>query len=134
MIFKLETKQETIVIFTFHIVATCMELFKTSDSIGAWQYPEATMFSIGAVPLFAGFMYSAVGSYFARSWRLFRVRFKNYPPFWTTVLLAVLIYANFFTHHYTVDIRYWLFVMTGILFGRTWLFHTVSEKERKIPL
>ena len=46
MIFKLETKGETLMIFVFHLVATCMELFKTSDAIGSWVYPGESFFQI----------------------------------------------------------------------------------------
>ncbi len=73
LIFKLETLREAKVIAVFHVVGTVMELFKTS--VGSWQYPEAGVLHIGAVPLFSGFMYAAVGSYIARIWRIFRIRF-----------------------------------------------------------
>ncbi len=69
--FRLETLREALVIVVFHLVATVMELFKTSDAIGSWVYPEEFIFGIGNVPLFTGFMYSAVGSYIARIWRIF---------------------------------------------------------------
>lgn len=62
LITKLETPREAIVIVVFHVVATIMELFKTSDGIGSWSYPDEFVFGIANVPLFAGFMYSAVGS------------------------------------------------------------------------
>ena len=53
---RLETLRESMVIVVFHITATIMELFKTSDAIGSWQYPEAYLFGIANVPLFTGFM------------------------------------------------------------------------------
>ena len=37
---RLETPREAVVIVVFHLVATVMELFKTSDAIGSWVYPE----------------------------------------------------------------------------------------------
>ena len=43
------------------------------------------------VPLFAGFMYSAVGSYIARCWRIFKFYFTDYPPFIYTALLEPLL-------------------------------------------
>ena len=67
--FRLETWREARVILIFHVVGTVMELFKTSA--GSWVYPEASLLHIGAVPLFSGFMYAAVGSYIARVWRIF---------------------------------------------------------------
>ena len=95
---KFERIEEAKVILIFHVVATVMELFKTAK--GSWVYPEANVIRIAGVPLFSGFLYSAVGSYIARCWRLFDFRFSNYPdPRWTWGL-ALLIYVNFFTHHY----------------------------------
>ena len=46
------------------------------------------------MPLFSGFMYAAIGSYIARAWRLFEIRFETYPPLWGPWLLAVLSYVN----------------------------------------
>jgi uncharacterized membrane protein YoaT (DUF817 family) len=130
--FKMERIEEAKVIFIFHIVATIMELFKTAK--GSWLYPEASLIRIAGVPLFSGFMYSAVGSYIARCWRLFDFRFSNYPPIWTTWLLAALIYVNFFTHHYVVDLRYGLFAFAALIFGRTVIHFTIDTVPRRMPL
>lgn len=129
---RLETPSEAVVILIFHVVGTAMEVFKTSA--GSWIYPEENFFRIGGVPLFSGFMYSAVGSYIARCWRLFDFRFSNYPPAWTTWLLAVLIYVNFFTHHYMVDLRYGLFAFAALIWGRTVIHFTIDEVPRRMPL
>lgn len=93
---RLETWREASVILIFHAVGTAMELFKTS--VGSWAYPEASLFHIGAVPLFSGFMYASVGSYLARVSRIFDMRYTAYPPLWATMLLAGAIYSNFFAH------------------------------------
>jgi uncharacterized membrane protein YoaT (DUF817 family) len=85
---KLETLRESLVIIVFHAVATIMELFKTSDDIGSWKYPEEYFFGIGNVPLFTGFMYSAVGSYLARVWRIFEFEYSHYPKKIFTVILV----------------------------------------------
>ena len=54
--FRLEHKDEVVVIFAFHILATAMEWFKTSPAIGSWSYPdEGVIFRIYQVPMFAGF-------------------------------------------------------------------------------
>jgi hypothetical protein len=82
----LETLEEAKVILVFHITGTIMELFKTAH--GSWIYPEASYLRIGAVPLFSGFMYAAVGSYLARVWRIFDFRFDRFPPLWLQGLLA----------------------------------------------
>ena len=72
---KLETPDEAKVILIFHIVGTAMEIFKTGA--GAWRYPEDSLIRIGGVPLFSGFMYSTVGSYISRVWRIFDMRFTG---------------------------------------------------------
>lgn len=130
---KMESRREVMIIFGFHIIATVMELFKTSDSIGSWSYPEPAVIQLLTVPLFAGFMYSAVGSYIARSWRLFSLRFTNYPNMIYTYILATAIYINFFTHHFIFDLRYIIFVAVAVLYFKTTIHFTVI-KERKMPM
>lgn len=103
----------------FHIIAMGMEIFKTHPSIGSWSYPETAILSIMGVPLFAGFMYSAVGSYIARVWRIFWFRYTSYPNRMATILLALAIYVNFFTHHFIMDFRYIILIVTLFLFGKT---------------
>lgn len=130
--FKLETPREALVILIFHVVGTVMELFKTTA--GSWVYPEASVLHIGAVPLFSGFMYAAVGSYIARVWRIFDFRFSHYPPRWATWLLAIAVYVNFFAHHWTVDIRYTLFAGAVLLFWRTRIWFLNWREHRWMPL
>lgn len=130
--FRLETLREARVILIFHVVGTVMELFKTQA--GSWTYPEASVLHISAVPLFSGFMYAAVGSYIARVWRIFDFRFSHYPPAWITWLLAAAIYANFFTHHFTIDIRWGLFVATAAIFWRTRVHFRNWRAHRWMPL
>jgi uncharacterized membrane protein YoaT (DUF817 family) len=130
--FKFERIDEAQVILIFHIVATVMELFKTAK--GSWVYPEANVIRIAGVPLFSGFLYSAVGSYIARCWRLFDFRFSNYPDVRWTWVLALLIYVNFFTHHYVIDLRYPIFVLAAVIYGRTVIQFTVDRVPRRMPL
>lgn len=133
--FRLEHRDEVVVILAFHLLATLMEWFKTSPGIGSWQYPEeGAIFRVYRVPLFAGFLYAAVGSYLARSWRLFDLRFTGYPPVWLTVVLALLAYVNFFTHHFTVDIRWLLIGASVILFGRCRVSFQTGSRRRSMPL
>ncbi len=129
---KFERIEEAKVILIFHVVATIMELFKTAK--GSWVYPDANVIRIAGVPLFSGFLYSAVGSYIARCWRLFDFRFSNYPDARWTWLLALLIYANFFTHHYIIDARWALFAMAAAIYGRTMIHFTVDRVPRRMPL
>lgn len=130
--FRLETWDEARVILAFHIVGTVMEIFKTA--VGSWVYPEDALLRIGGVPLFSGFMYAAVGSYIARIWRIFDFRFTAYPPLWTSWVIAIAIYANFFAHHYLPDIRYFLFAAIAVLFWRTHIHFTVWREPRWMPL
>jgi uncharacterized membrane protein YoaT (DUF817 family) len=129
---KFERIEEAKVILIFHVVATVMELFKTAK--GSWIYPDANVIRIAGVPLFSGFLYSAVGSYIARCWRLFDFRFSNYPDARWTWLLALLIYVNFFTHHYIIDARWALFTIAAAIYGRTMIHFTVDRVPRRMPL
>jgi uncharacterized membrane protein YoaT (DUF817 family) len=128
----LETREEAAVIFLFHVTGTVMEIFKTAA--GSWVYPEPSLLRIAGVPLFTGFMYAAVGSYIARAWRLFDFRFTAHPPLWTTGLLALAIYVNFFTHHYIADMRLALFACAALLFGPCWISFRVWRVHRRMPL
>ncbi|PVM91553.1 DUF817 domain-containing protein [Caulobacter radicis] len=132
ILLKLERWDEAAVIAIFHLVGTAMEIFKTAH--GSWIYPEASVLRIGEVPLFTGFMYACVGSYIARIWRLFDITFIRYPPFWSAHVLAVLIYLNFFTHHYVTDMRLGLFALSALLFGRTWFVFTPDRVQRRMPM
>ena len=132
LVTKLERWDEALVILIFHVVGTAMEVFKTAH--GSWIYPEPSLLRIGGVPLFSGFMYAAIGSYVARAWRLFEIRFENYPPLWGPWLLALLSYINFFSHHYMPDLRWGLFAYSVILFGRASFQFTPDLKPRRMPM
>ena len=102
--------------------------------MGSWSYPEPGLVRIAGVPLFSGFMYASVGSYLARAIRIFDMRFSNYPRFFWTALLAVAIYANFFSHHFLPDVRWLLVACTLVLFGRVRVYFTVDCAQRWMPL
>jgi uncharacterized membrane protein YoaT (DUF817 family) len=130
--FKLETLDEAKVILIYHVVGTIMEVFKTG--VGSWIYPEPSIFHVAGVPLFSGFMYASIGSYIARAWRLFDFRFTHHPPLWSVDLLGLAIYANFFAHHYTSDLRIVLFAAAALLFGRAWIHYRIHHHYRRMPL
>jgi len=132
LVLRLESLDEAKVIAAFHVTGTVMELFKTAH--GSWIYPEDSLLHIGAVPLFTGFMYAAVGSYIARIWRIFDIRFTHYPPPWTTWLLAVAIYVNFFAHHWLPDVRLALFAVTAVLFWRSTFWFKPDREYRPMPV
>ncbi|WP_193106584.1 DUF817 domain-containing protein [Brachybacterium sp. FME24] len=113
---RLEGGRELWVIMLFHLVGTVMEVFKTH--VGSWAYETDGLLRIGAVPLYSGFMYAAVGSYMVRVFRLFDLRFTRYPPLWATILVAAAIYLNFFSHHYLPDARWVLLAAVVLLYLR----------------
>ena len=130
--FRLETGRELVVIVLFHIVGTVMELFQIA--VGSWDYADGGVLHIGAVPLYTGFMYAAVGSYLVRVYRLFDLRFDRWPPRWATAVVAALIYANFFTHHWLPDIRYLLLAAIALLFLRTWMHVRLFRARFRMPV
>ena len=129
---KLETLEEAKVILIYHLVGTAMELFKTE--VGSWIYPEPNFFRIGGVPLFSGFMYSCIGSYICRAWRLFDFEFTAHPRRLALAMLSLAIYVNFFSHHFIIDLRWLLFAWTIWLFSRTRVYFKVWREYRTMPL
>ena len=132
LLFRLETLEEAKIILVFHVVGTVMEIFKTH--VGSWAYPEFCYLNIFGVPMFSGFMYASVGSYIARIWRIFDFRFDRFPPLMLQAILALVVYINFFTNHYTTDIRIGLFIASALLYGPGVLWFKIDEKHRVMPL
>jgi len=129
---RMETWEEAKVILIYHAVGTLMEIFKTS--VGSWIYPEPNIFRIAGVPLFTGFMYSCIGSYICRAWRLFDFRFSHHPPRLGLVALSLAIYANFFTDHFALDFRLVLFAAAAVLLFRTKIHFRIWHAYRAMPL
>jgi len=129
---RLESGRELWVIVLFHVTGTVMELFKTD--VGSWMYEAEGVLRIGAVPLFSGFMYAAVGSYMVRVYRLFDLGFTRYPRRWVTAIVAAAIYANFFTHHWIWDLRWVLLVAVVLLWARTVMYARVWRAVIRMPL
>src|SRR3989344_2642931 len=135
LIFGFERPREFFVIILFHILATGMELFKTNPAVGSWTYPGlgSAIFVFGTVPLFTGFLYSAIGSYISRAFVFLRLSYELFPTYFHLWILATLIYINFFTHHFFYDIRYFLFVYVIIIFFRTKVHFQVYRERRTVP-
>lgn len=132
LISKLETWDEFKVICLFHIIGLGLELYKVH--MGSWSYPEDAFSKVGGVPLYSGFMYASVASYICQSWRRMNLHLYNWPkPFWA-VGISVLIYFNFFTHHFTSDIRWILKCLLLIIFFRTVVTFELREKVFKMPM
>lgn len=134
IITKLESWKEVGIIVIFHSVALWMEIFKTHPSIGSWQYPETFTIGVLGVPLFAGFMYSAVGSYIVRVWRIFEFRYTHYPKKLYTIIIALAIYINFFTHHFILDFRYLILVCIALTFWNTTIYFKPSQRYYSMNL
>ena len=131
---KLETWDEFKAICVFHAVGFALEAFKVSGGIKSWSYPDPAHTKILDVPLFAGFMYAAVGSYIVQAWRLFSLEIRHHPPHWMAAVIAIGIYVNFFTHHYIGDYRWYLAAgLMGLYARSVVIFHPMSA-PRRMPL
>lgn len=130
--FKLETVDELKVIMLFHIIGLVLEIYKVN--IGSWSYPGAGFWKLGGVPLYSGFMYSSIGSYICKAWKVFDLKLSNWPNQKLVITLSLAIYANFFTHHFIWDFRWILILLVFILFYRTWVYFTVGGKVLKMPM
>jgi uncharacterized membrane protein YoaT (DUF817 family) len=131
---KLETIDELKAITIFHLVGFVLEVFKTSSGIKSWTYPDFAYTKVLGVPLFSGFMYAAVGSYIIQAWRLLELRILHHPPYWMAGLIAFVIYANFFTHHYIGDYRWYITACALGLYARSTVVFRPLDRERKMPL
>lgn len=128
----LETRDELKVITVFHLIGLCLELFKVH--MGSWAYPEEGWTKVGGVPLYSGFMYASVASYMCQAWRRLDLQLVNWPSLWLVTPLAAAIYLNFFTHHFWIDIRWWLSALVLIVFWRTWVTYEVGQHRYRMPL
>ncbi|ARD48356.1 DUF817 domain-containing protein [Sporosarcina sp. P33] len=128
----LETRDELKVITLFHILGLTLEIFKVH--MGSWSYPEEGYFKILDVPLYSGFMYASVASYLCQAWRRLDVSLIQWPRLWAVGPLAAAIYANFFTHHYWIDVRWWLSALVLLLFWRSSVSYEVNGTRYRMPL
>ncbi len=131
---KLESMDELKAITLFHLIGFALEVFKTSDAIGSWSYPDFAYTKVLGVPLFSGFMYAAVASYMIQAWRLLDLRIVNHPPYWMAGLIACLIYANFFAHHFIGDFRWYLAACALGLYARSYVVFRPLDRDRRMPL
>lgn len=131
---RLESFDELKAITLFHVIGFALEVFKTSSGIKSWAYPDAGYTKLLGVPLFAGFMYASIGSYMIQAWRLLDLRIHHHPPYWMAGTIAVLIYANFFTHHYIGDYRWYLAACALGLYARCIVVFRPFDTDRKMPL
>lgn len=131
---RLETRDEFKAICLFHGIGFALEVFKTSGGIQSWSYPDAAYSKLFGVPLFSGFMYAAVGSYIIQAWRLFDLRVSHHPLHWMAGVMAVLIYVNFFTHHFIGDYRWYVAACAAGLYARSTVVFRPYDRDRRMPL
>lgn len=127
---KLETIRELAVICCFHLIGLGLEVFKVN--VGSWAYLDAGLVRVAGVPIFSGFMYASVGSYICQAFRRFDLQVDRFR--WLPVsLLAVAVYANFFTHHWIADLRW---VIAAALLLALWgsrVHFTVGSQRYWMP-
>lgn len=126
-----ETGREVAVVGLFHLVGIALELFKVRA--GSWSYPEPAYSKVGGVPLYAGFMYAAVGSFLCQAWRRFDLVLHDHRPV-ATPLAAAAAYANFFTHHWLPDLRVPAALALLATTRRTQLSYRVGGPRRRVAL
>lgn len=130
---RVETPDEARAIVLFHLAGFVLELYKTSGPTPSWTYPDPAVSKVWGVPLFAGFMYAAVGSYIMQAWRLLRMRIQHHPPYAMAGALAAAFYLNLFTNRYLPDARWLLLAVAVGLYARCWIVFTPRDRERRMP-
>lgn len=129
---RLESVADLKTITLFHILGLALELFKVQA--GSWSYPEPAWTKVGGVPLYSGFMYASVASFLIQVWHRLNLRLEGWPPAAAVGVLGAAIYLNFFTHHFTADIRWFLILGVFFLFARSRAVVVNTDKPRQIPL
>jgi uncharacterized membrane protein YoaT (DUF817 family) len=126
-----DSARDTAVIAGCHLIGLLFELVKVR--LGSWSYPEPALTKFAGVPLYGGFLYSAVGSYACRAWQLLDLRLTGYRPRIMAVL-ACAIYINFFSHHWLPDARWVLAALMLCATAGTWVYYTVGAGRYRMPL
>jgi uncharacterized membrane protein YoaT (DUF817 family) len=132
LVTKLETVDEFKVICLFHVIGLALELFKVH--MGSWSYPEEAYSKIFGVPLYSGFMYASVASYICQSWRRLNLHIYNWPKPYFTIAISILIYLNFFTHHFLYDVRWVLIGLLFFIFFRTIVTFQLNEHVHRMSM
>ncbi|PSL41596.1 uncharacterized membrane protein YoaT (DUF817 family) [Planomicrobium soli] len=127
---RLETADEFKVICLFHVIGLGLELFKVH--MGSWTYPEDAYSKFWGVPLYSGFMYASVASYICQAWRRLDLHIYGWPKPVYAISISVLIYANFFTHHFSYDIRWVLKALLFVVFYKTVVMFRLSGSVYKM--
>ncbi|MDY7044462.1 DUF817 domain-containing protein [Virgibacillus sp. M23] len=129
---NLESFKEWKVICIFHVIGLLLEVYKVY--LGSWSYPEKAWSKVLGVPLYSGFMYASVASYICQAWRRFHLKMNKWPKNIWTIPLGLMIYLNFFTHHFILDFRWILTLLLFIVFLQTHVQFIVRNTTYKMPL
>ncbi|PKH11167.1 DUF817 domain-containing protein [Planomicrobium sp. MB-3u-38] len=128
----LETKDELKTICVFHLIGLALEIFKVH--MGSWAYPEDAYSKVFGVPLYSGFMYASVASYIIQSWRRLDLQMIHWPKAVYAGGISALIYLNFFTHHFSYDVRWVLKALLVVVFFKTFVSFRLLDRVFKMPL
>jgi len=126
-----ETRDELYVITFFHLLGLVMEFHKVHH--GSWSYPEEGFTKIFGVPLYSGFMYASVGSYICQAWRNLQLSTENWPRSIFTIPVGVIIYVNFITNAFILDLRIYIAIVLMVVFFRTKFVFRLNGYSYKIP-
>jgi uncharacterized membrane protein YoaT (DUF817 family) len=116
----------------FHVLGLLLELYKVHK--GSWSYPEAGITKLYGVPLYSGFMYASVASYMCQAWHWFDLKLVNPPRQISSVVLATVIYVNFFTHHYIYDFRWILLALVLVIYFPSKIYYTPNKTVFSMPV
>ncbi|MNE46357.1 hypothetical protein D3C80_1406880 [compost metagenome] len=62
------------------------------------------------------------------------MRIRHYPTYWMATLIGIAIYANFFTHHFIGDYRWYIAACAIGLYSRATVIFRPYDSDRKMPL
>ena len=128
----IESKREVAVIFIFHALGVLLELHKVN--VGSWSYPEEAYTKFLGVPLYSGFMYSSVASYICRAWEHFELKITHWPHSALAIAVGAIIYANFFTNAYFMDLRWYIIPVLMLVFWKTKVRFNTNGAVRQMPM
>ncbi len=128
---KIETTAELGAIFLFHLMGVTLEMWKVGH--GGWSYPEPGLSKVLGVPLYSGFMYASIGSFFLALWKRLELRMVEPPHLGLTLALTGLAYLNFWTNVWMPDLKPLVVLLALPLFWRSRL-ETDLAGVRKLPL
>jgi uncharacterized membrane protein YoaT (DUF817 family) len=128
----IESKREVAVIFIFHSLGVLLELHKVN--VGSWSYPEEAFTKFAGVPLYSGFMYSSVASYICRAWDNFDLKIIHWPHSALAIAVGAIIYINFFTNAFVMDVRWYIIPVLFIVFWKTRVEFNTNGVVRQMPM